>query len=181
MRKAIVALLLLLLLSSCATVLRKDLMERGIRDFSFTNLVKDPETYKGKLFILGGLIADTRLTERESLIEALYAPVDRGGFVGDITSPPQRFLAFYPKEAGILDPMIYKSNKQVTLAGTFTGTQTGMIDKMEYLFPTFQIQEIYLWEERPRIQYVPYPWGPFYPYPGPAWPYLGGPFYPYFW
>ncbi|OPY64702.1 MAG: Outer membrane protein slp precursor [Syntrophorhabdaceae bacterium PtaU1.Bin034] len=175
MRKAIPLIVALsLLVTSCATVLRKDLMQTGIRDFSFADLTAAPDVYKGRLFILGGVIAGTSVTENGSLVEALYVPVDSSGYLED-RKPSVRFLALYPKERGILDPMIYRKNRQITLAGIFTGTQRGKIDSMEYTFAVFQIEQIYLWEERPVVQYVPYPWGPYW---GPPWPYR---YYPYYW
>jgi hypothetical protein len=55
---------------------------------------------------------------------------------------------------------------------------------MEYLFPVFEIKDIYLWEERKDYYwpaYYPYYYYPYYnypflydpwgrPYPGPYWP-----------
>jgi outer membrane lipoprotein len=174
MKKIVLLAFAAVLVASCAPVIRSDLMDRGIRDFSFNDLLAKPEMYRGQLFILGGIIVSTTVAEEGSLIEALYLPVDSSGYLKDNKGRTFRFLALYPKEKGILDPVIYRRGRQVTVAGIFKGLRPGKIDQMEYAFPEFAIDDCYLWEELPQVQYVPryyapYPgWDPFW---GPPWPY----------
>jgi outer membrane lipoprotein len=75
--------------------------------------------------------------------------------------------------------MVYKKGREVTLAGEFVEARKGKIDEMEYVYPVFEIREIYLWEERtgyyPPNYYYPY-YDPFFYGPpfmyGPwGWPY----------
>ncbi len=175
MRKLLFVALALIVLSSCTTVLRKDLIETGIRNFSLQELTANPQQYQGKRFILGGQVARTTLTEKGSLVDALYVPVDSYGYLKSI-QPDGRFLALFPKEMGMLDPALYTSNRRVTISGIFTGVQQGRIGQMEYLFPTFRIEQIYLW---PRNAYYPYAyWGPEWGPPwGPPWSPYGYPYY----
>jgi outer membrane lipoprotein len=165
MKKIILLAITLFFLSSCASVLRKDLMETGIRNFSFTEVVKNPEFYQGKLFILGGIVVNTKLTESGSLIEALYMPVDWQGSLQDTKEQTRRFLALYPKEQGILDPLLYDKNREITLAAILTGVEEGKVDEMGYTFPVFEAVQVYLWEKRPDLLYTPYP-SVLYPYRG---------------
>jgi outer membrane lipoprotein len=174
MYRYIIVAIAFIMLTSCMSVIRKDLMDTGTRHFSFADLLKNPAAYQGKLFILGGRIVDTKLTRRGSLIEAIYVPVDWTGALKDIEPPARRFLALYPKDRSILDPVIYKRDRAVTIAAVFEGTETGKIDEMDYVFPSFQVVQIYLWEKRLPITCGPYPGpcgGP-YPYWG-SW-YYGG-------
>jgi outer membrane lipoprotein len=158
----IVIVILAVLLASCAPVLRKDYMEAGIRDIPLSKLKQDPEQFKGRLFILGGIIVNTKLTNKGSLIEAIHVKVDSRGYLEGGTDG--RFLALYPKEAGMLDPQIYHKGRRVTLAAEFAGERTGKIDETKYVFPLFIIKDYHLWEERR------------YYYPGPSYYYP----YPYF-
>jgi len=167
MRKLLLASLVLIFLSSCASVLNSDLMREGMRDFSLTDVVNNPDLYRGKLFVLGGIIAAATVTQSGSLIEAIYVPVDSFGYFRDVR-PDGRFLALYPREQGLLDPLVYGTGKHVTLAACFTGTQQGKIGQMDYIFPSFRIAQIYLWR---RVEYVPPP----YYYPGPYWGSSWGP------
>ncbi len=182
MRKIILLAVSLFVLTSCASVLKKDLMREGIRDFSFRDLMSNPDAYKGKLFVLGGVIAQTTLADRDSVIEALYVPVDRAGYLKDISEPTMRFLAVFPREQGILDPLIYRRNRQITLAGTFMGLEQRKLEQMSYTYPVFRIVQSYLWQPAVAVRYpyawAPYPWGPYWG-PGPMYGGMRG--YPYYW
>ncbi len=69
----------LILLSCARPVLHKSYLIEGDRAVSFAALRESPEQYKGKLFIFGGVIVQTRLFEIGSQIEAIQVPVDRSG------------------------------------------------------------------------------------------------------
>ncbi len=175
----------LLVLFACSPVLNRELMDQGARDVPFSRLRETPEAYKGKLFILGGLIVETRLIEKGSQIEALSVPVDSHGYLKDTGRSNGRFLAVYPRSKGLLDPLVYKRGREITLAGEFVEARKGKIDEMEYVYPVFEIREVYLWEVQ-RDYYWPayyYPYyDPFYyrspflydpwgrPYSNPYWP-----------
>ncbi len=171
-------------LSACSPVLSRQLMREGSRNVSFDRLRDAPDDYKGKMFILGGIIVNTRVTEQGALIEALYVPVDSYGYLKEGARLQGRFLAAYPGTKELLDPVIYKKGREVTLAGVFVDIRKGRIDEMDYSYPVFEIRQIYLWKE-PRYYYYPpyyYPYYPYY-YPYPflydrwGWPY-GDPFWP---
>lgn len=168
-------------LFACAPVLNKELMYRGTREVPFSRLREVPDAYKGKLFILGGLIVETRFAEKGSQIEALAVPVDSRGYLKAIERTQGRFLALYPRSEGLLDPLVYKKGREITLAGEFVELRKGKIDEMEYVYPVFEIREIYLWEERINYYYAPYDYPYYYrspflydswgrPYANPYWP-----------
>ena len=174
-------------LAGCSPVLNRDLMDTGVREFQLSHLVETPEAFKDHLFILGGVIVDTKLTEKGSQVEALFIPVNRSGYLRDYQRHQGRFLAIYSRSKGILDPLIYKKGREITLAGDFMEVRKGKIDEMEYPYPVFEIRQIYLWDEYvdypyyawpyPYSYYSPYHYGYPYrydpwmrPYPGPYWP-----------
>jgi outer membrane lipoprotein len=184
MKRVYLAYILLLLvvasLVACAPVIRKDLMDVGIRNVPLSEVKQNPEFYRGKLFILGGIIAGAKVTEEGSLVEALHVPVDSRGYLTE--GADGRYLALFPRESGMLDPLIYRKGKRITVAAEFVEIREGKLDESEYAFPLFEIREIYLWEDRayyypPPYYYYPYYWWD-YPYPwrgGPYWRY--GPFW----
>lgn len=172
-RFIIPAVFVSLFLFCCAPVLRKDIMDLSIRDVSLSEIKRDPDLYKGQLFAFGGIIVNTKITAEGSLIEALYVRVDSRGNFNGISSSDGRFLALFPQESGFLDPMIFRSKREITLSGEFIGMRVGKIDDTEYLYPFFIIADLYLWEERSTYSYAPPPYYGPYPY------YWGG--YPYWW
>jgi len=175
MRKSYLMLLITVLLFSCAPVLQKDLMLRGIYNPNLSEVKKSPILNEGKLYILGGIIVKTTVTKEGSLIEAIFVPVNSYGYLKDYTTSSERFLALY-RGKGILDPLIYKENREITLAGKFIEVRKGTIGEMEYDYPLFEVEDIYLWEEykdTDRYSYPPY-------YPSPFYRYRYYPYYPYY-
>jgi outer membrane lipoprotein len=185
MKRVFPAVFLVATWLSCAPVIQEEFMRTGSISVPFPDMSENPGLYKGKLFILGGLIADTRAIKKGSLIEALYIPVDSRGYLQTTDRPMGRFLAYYPKERGLLDPLIYKKGKAITIAAEFAGTQKGKLDEMDYTYPLLEIKEIYLWPERSESYYWPYPaYYPYWYYPysyhwrGPWWgPYPLNPYW----
>jgi outer membrane lipoprotein len=185
MKRIILFLGALVLLAACSPVLNRELMKQGARDVPFSQLREAPDAYQGRLFILGGMIVGSRFTETGSQIEALYVPVDSSGYLKEGEHAHGRFLAFYPRSKGLLDPIVYKKGREITLAAEFLETRKGKIDDMEYVYPVFEIKEIYLWDEMRgyyNSPYYYYPYDPFFstppflydrfgrPYPNPFWP-----------
>ena len=161
MKKPLLAVLSVLILFSCAPVLRYDLMGKGILNARLSELKENPVSYREKLFILGGIIVNTTVTKEGSLIEAIYVPVDFRGYLKSSGISNGRFLAIYK---GFLDPVIFNQEREVTIAGIFKGTRTGNIGEMEYTYPFFEIEEIYLWEKRQDEYYPPYLYYPYWRY-----------------
>src|SRR5512135_2083557 len=111
MRRLSLVILLVATWLSCSPVIQEEFIKAGSISVPLQDMSESPDPYKGKLFILGGLIADTRTTNKGSLIEAVYIPVDSRGYLRETDRSMGRFLAYYPKERGILDPLIYKKEK----------------------------------------------------------------------
>jgi outer membrane lipoprotein len=149
---------------SCAPVLNRQLMDEGTREFDPSRLIESPDAFKGRLFIFGGVIVDTRLTEQGSQIELLFVPVNSYGYLAESANYRGRVIAIYPRSKGFLDPMIYKRGREITVAGNFLEVRRGKIDEMGYAYPVFEIRQIYLWEQYRNYPY--YYWPPsYYPYP----------------
>ena len=165
MKRTVIILILLICLVSCTSVIRKDLIEQGTRNPSLAELIRDPEMYRNRIFILGGVVARTTLKPEGSEIEALYIPVDSFGYPQETGISSHRFLAVYPREQGVLDPLIYQKDRVISIAGTFTGVVASRLDEMEYVFPHFRITQIYLQPKKPAMAYYYYP----PPYGGPLW------------
>ncbi len=164
----------LMLLSCARPVLHESYLIEGDRSVSFAALREAPDRYRGKLFILGGVIVQTRLFEEGSEVEAMHVPVDRYGYFEESGRSEGRFLAILPKDEAMLDPAIFRRGRRVTLAAEFTGIINGRIDEMEYAYPDFRIKQIYLWPKERNYYPPPYYYDPwFYPFPyyywGPWW------------
>jgi outer membrane lipoprotein len=162
-----------LILFACAPVLNRDLMKEGQLNPPLDQFRTNPDAYKGQLFILGGVIVETRFVQKGSQIEVLSVPLDSHGYLTDTEHAGGRFLAIYQREKGLLDPVVYKNGRDVTLAGVFLDVEKRKIDDMEYVYPLFEIRQVHLWEE--QYDYNIYPYYPYNYYANPYWyrPYWG--------
>jgi outer membrane lipoprotein len=183
MKRRLIILIGSLMLISCTPVLDRDLLREGARNVPLSQIRENPDANQGKLFILGGVIIETRVTDKGSLLEVLAVPVNAQGYLRDLERYGGRFLALYPRTSGMLDPIIYKKGREITLAGSFMENRQGKIDEMEYTYPVFEIKQIYLWDEQRDYYLMPaYPYYYNYPYPYGGWYGYGyDPFYDPFW
>ncbi len=165
MKRIGIILICFLALSACAPVLDRELLREGARNIPLSQVREHPEAYQGRLFILGGVIVDTKVTDKGSQVEVLAVPVNAQGYLRDLDQYEGRFLALYPRTSGLLDPLIYKKGREVTLAGSFMENRQGKIDEMEYTYPVFEIKQVYLWEEQRDYYYMMQAYPYYYPYP----------------
>ncbi|NIR17244.1 MAG: hypothetical protein GWN86_26345, partial [Desulfobacterales bacterium] len=61
----------------CAPVISKDIRDQVARDLSFKEVLQDPEAYKGKMVLWGGVIIKAENQKEGTLIEVLQKPTDR--------------------------------------------------------------------------------------------------------
>lgn len=164
-KKILLAGLLFSVLFACAPVLNRELMREGLRDVPLSEVRHAPDSYKGKLFILGGMIVDTKHTENGTQIEAVAVRVNRLGYLRDeVNLKDGRFLAIYPAEQGYLEPLVYKRGREITLAGEFLEIRKAKLDDVDYAYPVFMVKQIYLWDEYRRYPAYPYYYPSAYPY-----------------
>jgi outer membrane lipoprotein len=162
MKRLLILILLSLTLLSCAHVISKEYTEVAEKSIPFNELLKNPNVYLNKLFIFGGIIAETKMTGTGSEIEVVQTPLDRMGSITDRDVSEGRFIILTTK---YLDPLIYRSGRDITFAGIATGSRKQLLGGVEYVYPVFEAKEIYLWREDNYYLYpyeYPYWYDPFY-------------------
>ena len=151
----------LLFIVSCAPVFNEEIMKNSTINPQPNALNASPASFEGKMYIFGGRIINLRTTPDGYVIEALFLPVNSRGKIEEGDKYIGRFLAILPKEKGMLDPLIFKPGRDVSVAGIYRGIRTQKSDNIENAYSYFEIQAIRLWEERvyygSPIIYYPYP------------------------
>jgi outer membrane lipoprotein len=153
----------------CAPVISKPAL-KDAEEPPVEAVQKNPEAFKGKKVLWGGIILDVENLEETTVIEVFrtalgYTKKPTGEVAGG------RFLV---SAAGYLDPIVYKPKSGITVAGTVKGVEVKKIGKMDYLYPVLTPLEMHVEEiEAPLYPAAPLPW-PYYPY----WPYYW-PYWPY--
>jgi outer membrane lipoprotein len=170
MKRIFILFAAVLMLSSCAHAISEQYRETARKGISFSQILKDPDTYMNGVFIFGGTIVQTTHTKEGSEIEVIENPLDRYGDISDKDISEGRLILVTSRQ---LDPLIYKDGRTITFAGKLIGTREKMLAGTQYRYPVFEAKELHLW--KPAMHYyTPYPWwyDPFY---YPYW--YGPPFY----
>lgn len=173
----------LAVMSGCAPVISRGILQQVDPTVTFQRVMKNPDAYQGKIVVWGGVIMSASNLKEGTLIEVLQKPL---GFRKRPTEGDEsdgRFLALYH---GYLDTAIFAKGREVTVAGTILGERTKRLGEIDYHYPLMAIREIHLWKRYDEPQppyYYPYPypygyWGRFgyWPY-GPFWYSYGYPFW----
>jgi len=129
-----------LFIVSCAPIVSKEVRARA-SDAPFREAVRNPDRYRGMTFIWGGAIVQTKQADSASLMEVVQNPLTGRGAVADRDVSYGRFLVRSQK---LLDPLIYRAGRLVTVAGELVDTRRGKIGEGEYLYPVLSADEIHL-------------------------------------
>lgn len=165
------------LLPGCAasTVVPPQLQEQVDRQLTFSQLKESPESYRGRLVVLGGEVLSAKRLKNGTRIEILQLPLGNSLAPGtDRTASEGRFLAV---QRDFLDPATIPPGTPVTVTGEVTGSTVLPLDETEYTYPTLEIKHLKVWPKtdgtlsRPGPYYgSPYYWGPYRgPWGRPYW------------
>ena len=166
MKKISCSLMLFFLISGgCAPIISKQLKREVSRDITFKEVIKNPETYKGKVVLLSGVILGSKNRKEGTLIELLQKPPDMEGRPKTVDESDGRFLALYD---GYLDTAIYSRGREATVAGEIKGKRTLPLGEIEYTYPLILIREIHLFKTKKEERFHPYPY-PYWWYPPWGW------------
>jgi outer membrane lipoprotein len=133
-----------LLLTGCAHVISKGVLQEVDSSISFMQLLKDPEAYRGKTVLFGGDIIETQNLSDRTLVVVLQRFLDNRGKPGAGDVSEGRFII---TTAGFLDPAIYSSGRKITVAGRVVGKEMRPLGEITYAYPVIEKRELYLWPE----------------------------------
>jgi outer membrane lipoprotein len=142
MKKILILISTALFLQGCTFAISHDLAKQADKSIPFESLERDPESYKGKLVILGGVIAQTTSIRQGTLIEVTQKPLDYWGEPRRTDQSGGRFLVFY---SAYLDPLVYSAGRKITVAAEVEGTRSKALGDVEYSYPVVHSKEIKLW------------------------------------
>lgn len=143
------AALVALVLTGCATQIPQSVRGDGSELTTYSQVRAAPEATIGQQVRWGGVIAEVRNRENNSEIEVV-------GFAlrsfGRPESNDETYGRFRIVVSGFADPEVYAKGRMITVLGTYTEMQAGMIGEYVYEFPVVAASGVELWrEEAPRI------------------------------
>lgn len=135
------------LLPGCASspdIIPESLEPRVDKSLTFTQLQESPDSYKGRMVVIGGEVLKARRVQDGTQLEVLQLPLDDSHRpTSQRTGSQGRFLAH---DASSLDPATIPENSPVTIVGEVTGATTQRLDESEYRYPTVDIKHLHVWE-----------------------------------
>lgn len=174
-------LLLLALLSGCASYPISKEFRRQAQYITLDQVKSDPMGTRGKIVIWGGRIINVVNQTNGSAIYIVCLPMPPNERPLAGGPSPGRFIA---TGAGFLDPEMFPHGNLITVAGQLDGVSVQPLGNMPYAYPVLDIQETHVWPKEPEGYYYPYYggwYGPGWGWGwGPGWWWWGGGFYPYY-
>jgi outer membrane lipoprotein len=137
-------LLVLSTLSACAPAMSKKVRQEADQSLSFAVLANDPEAYKGKIVIVGGVIAQTTPKSGQTELEIVQKPLESSNLPETTDRSEGRFLVITDS---FLDPLIYKKDRKITVAGEVVGSEVRKLNELDYRYPVIKSQELKLWPQ----------------------------------
>lgn len=157
-----------LFMTSCAPVISKQIRDQVRPDITFASVHNDPESYKGQMIVLSGVIVETENIKEGTQLQILQCPAGFRGKPKNVDETSGRFLAL---DSRYLDVSVFSKGRSVTIAGEIVGKKVLPLGQIEYHYPLISVKEIYLWpvEKTHPSRYYYYPqgywwWRSRYPY-----------------
>lgn len=146
----ILALSLLVCLVGCTHIISDKSLERADRSIRFDELRHDPDAFRGKFVILGGLITGIRQDKEGVQLEVIEYPLDSEEMPDASSRSGGRFLVTLPPDVGYAT---FKPGILVTMAGEVVGKVVKPLENVEYTYPVLVVKEIHIIATRPSGGY----------------------------
>lgn len=184
--KWVFLLCLAALFAGCSTPYKNTLppamAEHIEHSLTFPQIKESPDSFKGKLVILGGQVLEAKRLKDSTRLIILQLPlINDQEPTTELTQSKGRFIA---EQQEFLDPATVPPGSRITLVGELSGSIPQSLDETVYTYPTLSIKHFKVWPDYPSDynrygSYYPYPY--LYPHPF-AYPYWGrySRFYPYY-
>jgi outer membrane lipoprotein len=178
-------LLLTFLIAGCS-VISRDIRREVDRTVTLPMVQTNPDGYKGKKVIWGGIILSSKNLADKTVIEVLQTPLDISDMVTDKEHSQGRFLV---ESSVYLDTYLYKAGREIIVAGIIKGITIQKIGELDYAYPVLEPMQMRVFKPQQERRYEPLPpwwyyqpYSPYHPYNPhyPYYPYYPYPYYPYY-
>ena len=150
-------LLAVVLIAGCAAqrVVPDELEPLVDRTITFEQIVAAPESYQGRVLILGGEVLKTKRLKDGTQIELLQLPLDKDE--RPILNRQRSQGRFFALQQEFLDPATIAEGTKMTIVGEVSGAKTDYLDEVEYRYPVVIIKHLYTWQEQSQDYVRPRP------------------------
>lgn len=128
------------------------------RTVTFGEVIEAPESYQGRVLVLGGEVLKAKRLKDGTQIELLQLPLDNGD--RPILNRQQSGGRFFAIQQEFLDPATIAVGTKMTIVGEVSEAKTDQLDDVEYRYPVLIVKHLHTWQEQQSDDY-----GRAYPYP----------------
>ena len=127
------------------------------QNLTFSEVLTSPESYRGRLILLGGQILKGKRMKEGTRVELLQLPLNKDEVpTSDLTRSQGRVLVLHQDAP---DPATLTPGMLVTFVGEVNGGIIEKIDEADYRYPTLIVKHWYVW---PPAAYDGRGRGPYY-------------------
>jgi outer membrane lipoprotein len=155
MKKLIIVLGITLLIQGCTYAISPELAKKADLTVSFEQLLADPDLYKGKILILGGVVEQVTQKPQGALIRVAQKPLDYWGKPVRTNRSGGWFLLFH---RNVIDGLAYSPGRLITVAAEVAGTKLAALGNQEFSDPVLVVKEVSFSEKQKPAPVYP-AWG----------------------
>lgn len=151
--KKLLTLLMSAWLVGCSAIPENLRVAENTELVAFDDVRAQPTLFTNMQARWGGLVAKVDVKADHTQLEVVNMSLK------DNSSRPkveqQTAGRFRVKVPGLLDPIVFKEGRSVTILGIVEPSETGMIGEQEYLYPTLSVdsaKQVYLWKEIKEVK-----------------------------
>jgi outer membrane lipoprotein len=150
--RLVMAIVLSAMVFGCAHAISKETRSAVGEGVEPQALFKDPDAYKGRTVMLGGVIVNSVNAPEGTYMEVVQLPLDYRGRPRPYEDSSGRFLVLH---GDYLETAIYSRGRLVTVAGVVRGRSVRPLGETEYAYPLVESREIRLFRSRtwPRLYF----------------------------
>lgn len=113
------------------------------KDVTFAQILAFPDSYSGRVVLLGGQILKAKRLNEGTRVELLQLPLNGQQEPSlELTQSQGRLLVIHE---GFLDPATLVPGSMVTVVGEVKGVTTDKLDDIDYRYPTLTTKHWHLW------------------------------------
>ena len=144
MKKFTASIILASFMFGCAHVVSDQVRTQADPGIPVVSLFNNPDSFRGAIVILGGIIASSKNTGQGTFLEVVEKPLDYRGRPAKSDQSTGRFIILHE---GYLETEIYSAGKHVTAAGKVLGKKIQPLGEINYPYVFIKSIELHIVEQ----------------------------------
>jgi len=141
-------LVVTLFLAGCSTIPKALQTPDNTKLTNFSQVREDANSVQGNLARWGGVIAKVTNNADSTMLEVVHFPLKSTSRPKQGNETQGRFRVYF---SGLLDPIIYKEGRSITVLGNIVNEEQGKIGEHKYTYPVLKASYVHLWKDIQKV------------------------------